>query len=75
MPVTRDLSDAKRKTILRWLAEPGPDGKPRKGTPQPQADVAATAVARPAAAPPAIATRGGKAAAASRRLALRNRTT
>ena len=74
MPVTRDLSDAKRKTILRWLAEPGPDGKPRKGTPQPQAAVAAAAVARPAAAPPAIAARGGKAAAASRRLVLRNRT-
>lgn len=32
MPVTRDLSDAKRAMILRWLRQPGPDGKPLKGT-------------------------------------------
>lgn len=31
MPVTRDLSSAKRDMILRWLREPGPDGLPRKG--------------------------------------------
>ena len=35
MPVTRDLSPTRRKAILRWLREPGPDGKPRKGTPPP----------------------------------------
>jgi hypothetical protein len=33
MPVTRDLSDGKRKAILRWLANPGPNGKPLLGTP------------------------------------------
>jgi hypothetical protein len=74
MPVTRDLSDAKRKAILRWLGEPGPDGKPRKGTPQPQPEALAMAAAPPPT-PEAVemATRGGKAAAASRRLMLRNR--
>lgn len=35
MPVTRDLSDARRQMILRWLRQPGPDGKPLKGTPKP----------------------------------------
>jgi hypothetical protein len=33
MPVTRDLSDAKRKAMLRWLSEVGADGKPLLGTP------------------------------------------
>lgn len=33
MPVTRDLSDGRRATILRWMAEPGPDGLPVKGDP------------------------------------------
>ena len=36
MPVTRDLSSAKRAAILRWLAEVGPDGKPLLGTPVPE---------------------------------------
>jgi hypothetical protein len=74
MPVTRDLSDAKRKAILRWLREPGPDGKPRKGTPPPPAaarPAAARAVAPPASEEEPI--RGGKAVAASRRLMLRRR--
>jgi hypothetical protein len=31
MPVTRDLSPAKRHAILRWLDQPGPEGKPLKG--------------------------------------------
>ena len=35
MPVTRDLSAAKRAAILKWLNTPGPDGKPLKGTPKP----------------------------------------
>jgi len=35
MPVTRDLSEAKRDMILQWLRQPGPDGKPRKGVAPP----------------------------------------
>ena len=31
MPVTRDLSSAKRDTLLKWLATSGPDGLPVKG--------------------------------------------
>jgi hypothetical protein len=31
MPVTRDLSAAKRAAILSWLQSPGPDGKPLLG--------------------------------------------
>jgi hypothetical protein len=33
MPVTRDLSSGKRKAILEWLRNVGPDGKPLKGEP------------------------------------------
>jgi hypothetical protein len=33
MPVTRDLSASKRKAILTWLKNLGPDGKPLLGTP------------------------------------------
>jgi hypothetical protein len=33
MPVTRDLSDAKRAMILKWLASAGADGLPVKGQP------------------------------------------
>ncbi|HVK54527.1 MAG TPA: hypothetical protein VM532_05795 [Burkholderiales bacterium] len=33
MPVTRDLSDAKRKMILKWLTTAGADGLPIKGQP------------------------------------------
>ena len=33
MPVTRDLSAGKRDAIIRWLTNPGPDGKPRLGQP------------------------------------------
>lgn len=72
MPVTRDLSPAKRTTILNWLAQqPGGSANPVH-----TASVAAPARAAPpartatradaAAAPP----RGGKAAAAARRLIL-----
>jgi hypothetical protein len=72
MPVTRDLSDAKRKAILRWLSEPGADGKPLEGTPR--GPVAAVAM-RHATVPEADESplRGGKAMAASRRLMLRNK--
>ncbi|HYC93421.1 MAG TPA: hypothetical protein VEO54_29715 [Thermoanaerobaculia bacterium] len=41
MPVTRDLSAAKRAAILKWLNTPGPDGKPLKGTEAPQPEAAA----------------------------------
>ena len=72
MPVTRDLSGSKQAAILRWLSEPGPDGKPLKGTPTPSAS-AAVPVAAPADERPILAeiSRGGKAAAAARRLVLR----
>jgi hypothetical protein len=70
MPVTRDLSNAKRKAILRWLSEPGPDGKPLKGAPP-----GPVAAMRQATVPQAEESplRGGKAMAASRRLMLRNK--
>jgi hypothetical protein len=35
MPVTRDLSEAKRKAILSWLLNVGEDGKPLLGAPKP----------------------------------------
>jgi hypothetical protein len=44
MPVTRDLSAAKRSAILRWLSEPGEDGKPLLGEPPPADSVPARAV-------------------------------
>lgn len=37
MPVTRDLSRSKREAMLRWLKNPGPDGKPLLGTALPHA--------------------------------------
>ena len=46
MPVTRDLSDARRAMILRWIDSPGADGLPLKGTP------VALAVRMPAQAAP-----------------------
>ena len=82
MPVTRDLSKAKRAAILRWLREVGPDGKPLPG---PLVAPRASARPRPAGAraeglaaaeanggpPPGIdPAQGGKAAAAARRLAI-----
>jgi hypothetical protein len=33
MPVTRDLSPAKRQAIIEWLSKPGANGKPLLGTP------------------------------------------
>ncbi|HEX2641463.1 MAG TPA: hypothetical protein VHU81_00615 [Thermoanaerobaculia bacterium] len=41
MPVTRDLSMARRLTILKWFDRPGPDGLPIKGEPVPAALTAA----------------------------------
>lgn len=73
MPVTRDLSPAKRTAILQWLANGLPLGTP----PTAKATLRA---APPAPTPPAStsitptpAQRGGKAMAAARRLVLRDR--
>jgi hypothetical protein len=60
MPVTRDLSPAKRQAILTWLAA----SEPLLGTPAPTAAGTEAATRRSAAMPPG----GGKAAAAGRRL-------
>jgi len=73
MPITRDLSPAKRKAILRWLNEPGEDGKPRKGTPPPEAALAATPEPAPVERPDDGPVRGGKASAMSRRLMFQRR--
>lgn len=74
MPVTRDLSPAKRAAILSWLNNTGRDGKPLLGKAPPvdKSTVAGlTKVTAGASASPK-ANMGGKAAAASRRLALRS---
>lgn len=69
MPVTRDLSPAKRRTILKWLANPV------LGTPPPSWAIAAGAPKGAAASggarvPTPMRGRGGKAEAAARRLIL-----
>jgi hypothetical protein len=75
MPVTRDLSTAKRAAILRWLRDVGPDGKPLKGLmPAGAAEPSLAPGPEARAAPAAVAdepgpTQGGKAAAMSRRMA------
>ncbi|KFE70836.1 hypothetical protein [Hyalangium minutum] len=66
MPVTRDLSPAKRQAILQWLQ----NGLPLGEAPPPKASAR---VALPQPTPPATATptppkKGGKAMAAARRL-------
>jgi hypothetical protein len=70
MPVTRDLSEPKRKAILSWLMNVGKDGKPLLG-------VAPAAHAKPAAllekaeeaeAAKSDAIKGGKSAAIARRM-------
>lgn len=70
MPVTRDLSPAKRQAILTWLNNPLPGAVPKPKAIAPQAAVAAAA---PAAGPAVAAQQGGKAAAAARRLVLKTR--
>ena len=67
MPVTRDLSPAKRSAILAWLQNPLPGEAP---APAARASVSADAPQAPPGPPPP---RGGKAAAASRRLVLQDR--
>ncbi len=70
MPVTRDLSSAKREAILRWLSSPGADGKPLLGTAPPakpvEARPAAVAVTEPGDAGEQLL--GGKGAAFRRML-------
>jgi hypothetical protein len=71
MPVTRDLSSAKRQAILRWLKSPGPDGKPLLGAAAPRVPARVVAPEEAVtAAPPSDGARlrGGKAAALSRRI-------
>lgn len=80
MPVTRDLSSAKRNAILRWLGEPGEDGKPVLGVPPRRAAAQPAGLglgvgtdngpgkAADGQIPPHL---GGKASAASRRPAVR----
>ncbi len=77
MPVTRDLSPAKRATILQWLGNPGPDGKPLLGTQPPPPLMAETAEAEETTTaaeetPQRPSLGGGKLLALSRRLALRS---
>jgi hypothetical protein len=71
MPVTRDLSPAKRTAILSWLKNPLPGAKvsPKSRRPSPEPEVAV----EPAASESLQREipRGGKAAAAARRLILR----
>ena len=67
MPVTRDLSDAKRQAILRWLAV---EGTPPRGTPPAapiRAEERAVTEPSPVAESKASPALGGKAAAAGRR--------
>jgi hypothetical protein len=81
MPVSRDLSGAKRAAILRWLTKPGDDGKPLLGEPpQPggpvpasagPADLGPQAGAAPSPGGQVPPHQGGKASAASRRPAAR----
>jgi hypothetical protein len=66
MPVTRDLSPAKRRVILKWLANPLL-GSPRPSeTPTPAAGIRTTT--GPMATQPPMKGRGGKAEAAARRV-------
>ncbi len=72
MPVTRDLSPAKRTAILQWLQQ----DPPPPGTPRTSALAAATRTAKAVQAPPVPSAtaspkpRGGKAAALARRVAV-----
>jgi hypothetical protein len=81
MPVTRDLSAAKRAAILRWLTDLPEDGMPRKG----EEERVVTTVTQPAGAGPesrheagyqAVRPKlGGKASAANRRPVARRPST
>jgi hypothetical protein len=71
MPVTRDLSPAKRRAILNWLKNPLPGAKRAAKAPEPSAPRPAVV----AGESPSFGDhmpKGGKAAAAARRLVLTN---
>lgn len=68
MPVTRDLSPAKRNAILTWLSGDMPMGTPLPAPPA--ASVAVAATPSDDVAPAKPAPQGGKAAAVARRLIL-----
>lgn len=78
MPVTRDLSPAKRAAILRWLSTPGADGLPLLGTKTtpaiPLMRVPTTDERAPSGVLAALAADGGKAAAVNRRPAAGHRS-
>jgi hypothetical protein len=69
MPVTRELSNAKRAAILKWLDKTGPDGKPLLGVPAAAPMSAAVETTQRAlGARLADVVRGGKEAAIARRV-------
>lgn len=68
MPVTRDLSPARRNAIVTWLKNPLPGPAPATAARTLSAEVAPRSPAAGAAPP-----KGGKAAAAARRLVLQTR--
>jgi hypothetical protein len=72
MPVTRDLSQAKRQTILKWLANPvrATAAPPRLVAERAPEKPAGAAAAAAAGAGAAMAGKGGKSAARANRLAL-----
>jgi len=71
MPVTRDLSPAKRDAIMAWLKNPLPAPEGRQ--PSAAAPESAAAVAPRVGVPGHLAAKGGKTAALARRLSLQNK--
>jgi hypothetical protein len=69
MPVTRDLSPAKRDAILTWLKNPLPGPIAPVNT----LTIAAQATTKADPSLVAAASSGGKSAAAARRIVLKNR--
>ncbi len=72
MPVTRDLSPAKRAAILAFLADPS-EGAGVPPAPAPEVSVLGGGALAPDAAAAAKFAQGGKTAAAARRLVLQQR--
>jgi hypothetical protein len=71
MPVTRDLSPAKRTAILQWLQQ----DPPPLGDPPPVEKAMRAKQAPPPAAPPSVVMpKGGKTAALARRIVVQNRS-
>ena len=68
MPVTRDLSAAKRAAILRWLQAPDAEGRLLLGERRPEAEAVQAAALE--AVPAELRRLGGKSVAMSRRLAV-----